>query len=148
MRVARRFTHSGGSPYEGIEFVARSSEIRNPDGSIVAAMDRVLAPQEWSQVAVDVLTQKYLRKAGVPQTDEAGKPIVDSSGRPVTGPERDARQVFERLAGCWTHWGRKGGYFASEDDAAAFHDELCAMLALQVGAPNSPQWFNTGLHFS
>jgi len=148
MKVTRRFTHAGTSPYENIEFVERNSEIRNPDGSLVFAMDRVKVPEGWSQVAVDVLVQKYFRKAGVPQIDDEGNPILDDNGEPVTGSERDARQVFDRLAGCWTHWGREHGYFDSESDAAAFHDELSYMLAAQVAAPNSPQWFNTGLHWA
>ena len=148
MKVTRRFTRVGQDPYEGIEFVERSSEIRNPDGSVVFAMDGVKVPESWSQVAVDVLVQKYFRKAGVPQTDDDGNPEVSESGEPVTGPERDARQVFGRLAGCWTHWGKEHGYFDSDSDSEAFHDELCYMLAAQFAAPNSPQWFNTGLHWA
>ena len=132
MKVTRRFTHAGTDPYESIKFVERSSEIRNPDGSLVFSMDGVMAPESWSQVAVDVLVQKYFRKAGVPQIDGDGNPILDDNGEPVTGPERDARQVFDRLAGCWTHWGKEYGYFDSESDATAFHDELSYMLAAQV----------------
>ncbi len=145
MRVTRKFTRAGESPYADIEFEPRSSEIRNPDGTVVFSMDDVVVPKSWSQVAVDVLVQKYFRKAGVPQVEPDGTPILDETGKPATGPEKDARQVFDRLAGCWTHWGRSYDYFDSEDDALAFHDEMCAMLALQVAAPNSPQWFNTGL---
>jgi ribonucleoside-diphosphate reductase alpha chain len=111
-------------------------------------MDGVKVPESWSQVAVDVLVQKYFRKAGVPQLDEDGTPKTSESGEPLTGSERDARQVFNRLAGCWTHWGREHDYFDSDDDADAFHDELCYMLAAQYAAPNSPQWFNTGLHWA
>jgi len=148
MKVTRRFTHAGTNPYETIDFVERSSEIRNPDGTLVFSMDGVMVPEGWSQVAVDVLVQKYFRKAGVPQIDKQGNPILDDDGEPVTGSERDARQVFDRLAGCWTHWGREHGYFDSESDAAAFHDELRYMLAAQMAAPNSPQWFNTGLNWA
>ncbi len=148
MKIARRFTVGGQDPYEGVSFVERSSEIRNPDGSVVFSMQGIRAPEEWSQVAVDVLVQKYFRKAGVPQVDADGSPVLDNDGSPVTGPERDARQVFARLAGCWTHWGHEHGYFDSDKDAQAFHDELCHMLATQMGAPNSPQWFNTGLHWA
>lgn len=148
MKVERRFTTAGADPYANIRFAARSTEIRNPDGSLVFAMDDVLVPESWSQVAVDVLVQKYFRKAGVPQLDSDGNPVHDADGNPVTGPERDARQVFHRLAGCWTHWGREHGYFDSDADADAFHDELCYMLANQMTAPNSPQWFNTGLHWA
>ena len=148
MKVERRFTNAGDGPYADIEFVKRTTEIRNTDGSLVFAMDDVLVPESWSQVAVDVLVQKYFRKAGVPQLDEAGNPEIGDDGNPVTGPERDARQVFHRLAGCWTHWGREHRYFDSEDDAQTFEDELSFMLASQMTAPNSPQWFNTGLHWA
>ncbi|HSL16481.1 MAG TPA: vitamin B12-dependent ribonucleotide reductase [Methylomirabilota bacterium] len=148
MKVARRFTTAGDDPFAGLSFVERSTEIRNTDGSLVFAMDNVAVPESWSQVAVDVLVQKYFRKAGVPQLDDAGNPVLDDNGEPMTGSETDARQVFRRLAGCWTHWGREHGYFDTEDDALAFHDELCFMLAAQMTAPNSPQWFNTGLHWA
>ena len=148
MRIERRFTRSGQSPYEGLKFVKRSSEIRNPDGSTVFKLDQIDIPESWSQLAIDILAQKYFRKAGVPQRDEAGNPLLGSDGKPVLGGERDARQVFERLAGCWTHWGKAYGYFKTIEDSAAFHDELCYMLAHQMAAPNSPQWFNTGLHYA
>ncbi|HHQ47833.1 MAG TPA: adenosylcobalamin-dependent ribonucleoside-diphosphate reductase, partial [Acidobacteria bacterium] len=148
MKVERRFTKAGHDPYEGIDFAVRSSEIRNPDGTVVFSMDDVMVPASWSQVAVDVLVQKYFRKAGVPQLDEEGNPILDERGQPVLGSEHDARQVFHRMAGCWTDWGRKHGYFDTEEDARAFYDELCHMLAAQVAAPNSPQWFNTGLYWA
>jgi len=148
MKVSRRFTRAGVSPYQQIKFVERSTEIRNPDGSVVFRMDGVRVPEGWSQVAVDVLVQKYFRKAGVQLVDEQGNPELDPNHQPVTGSERDARQVFDRLAGCWTHWGRSYGYFDTDDDAAAFRDELAYMLAAQVAAPNSPQWFNTGLHWA
>ncbi len=147
MKVSRRFTRAGSDPYEDIQFVERSCEIRNPDGTVVFAMEDVTVPEGWSQVAVDVLVQKYFRKAGVPLLDDQGNPILDEHGQPATGSEADARQVFDRLAGCWTHWGRTYGYFDTDDDATAFHDELCYMLANQMAAPNSPQWFNTGLHW-
>ncbi|SLM49359.1 Vitamin B12-dependent ribonucleotide reductase [Nitrospira japonica] len=148
MRIERRFTRSGQSPYEGLKFVKRSSEIRNPDGSTVFKLDQIDIPESWSQLAIDILAQKYFRKAGVPQRDESGNPIVGQDGKPVLGGERDARQVFDRLAGCWTHWGKSYGYFKTAEDSAAFHDELCFMLAHQMTAPNSPQWFNTGLHYA
>ena len=146
MRIERRFTQKGHSPYESLKFAKRSSEIRNPDGSIVFKLDNVDAPERWTQLAVDILAQKYFRKAGVPQVGPDGEPLVGPDGKPVLGGERDARQVFHRLAGCWTAWGKAHGYFNKEEDAAAFYDELCYMLASQMAAPNSPQWFNTGLH--
>ncbi|MBL8066557.1 MAG: adenosylcobalamin-dependent ribonucleoside-diphosphate reductase, partial [Chthonomonadaceae bacterium] len=133
MKIERYFTSKGRDCYEGIEFVPRTSEIRNPDGSPVFKMDNVMVPSQWSQVATDILAQKYFRKAG----------LNDGLGH-----ESDSRQVFHRLAGCWRSWGERHGYFDSIDDADAFYDELCHMLARQVAAPNSPQWFNTGLHFA
>ncbi len=136
MQISRYYTKKEEGPYAGIEFEARRSEIRNPDGSLVFEMEEVWVPREWSQVATDILAQKYFRKAGVPQGDG------------TLGSEKDARQVFHRLAGCWRYWGEKYGYFDTEEDAQAFYDELCYMLAKQIGAPNSPQWFNTGLHFA
>jgi ribonucleoside-diphosphate reductase alpha chain len=147
MRVARRFTREGQSPYAGIQFDQRVSEIKNPDGSTVFRQDGISVPAGWSGVATDILAQKYFRKSGVPQYAPDGKPLLDRDGRPVLGGERDARQVFHRLAGCWMHWGEKYGYFDTPSDARAFYDELCYMLAAQVAAPNSPQWFNTGLHY-
>src|SRR6266850_4183381 len=148
MRVARRFTREGQSPYAGIQFDQRVSEIKNPDGSTVFRQDGISVPAGWSGVATDILAQKYFRKSGVPQYALDGKPLLDREGRPVLGGERDARQVFHRLAGCWMHWGEKYGYFDTPSDARAFYDELCYMLAAQVAAPNSPQWFNTGLHYA
>jgi len=148
MRVARRFTKEGQSPYAGIQFDQRASEIKNPDGSTVFRQEGISVPSGWSGVATDILAQKYFRKSGVPQYAADGKPLLDREGRPVLGGERDARQVFHRLAGCWMHWGEKYGYFDTPSDARAFYDELCYMLAAQISAPNSPQWFNTGLHYA
>jgi ribonucleoside-diphosphate reductase alpha chain len=157
MKIPRRFTIEGREPFAAFTFVGRTSRIVNPNGSVVFEMSDVLVPEHWSQVAVDVLAQKYFRKAGVPAdtepVDEADVPLWLRRRRPVagdasTGQETDARQVFRRLAGCWTYWGWKGGYFTSDDDARAFFDETCHMLAGQMAAPNSPQWFNTGLHWA
>ena len=148
MRISRRFTAEGQSPYTGIEFSQRNSEIRNPDGTTVFRQEGIAAPADWSSVAVDILAQKYFRKSGVPQVGPDNRPVLDKDGQPVLGGERDARQVFHRLAGCWTDWGERYGYFDSPADARAFYDELSHMLAAQVAAPNSPQWFNTGLHYA
>lgn len=136
MKINRHFTKKGQDPYAGIEFEPRKSEIRNPDGSTVFIMEDVMVPKQWSQVATDIIAQKYFRKAGVPQA--LGE----------DGSETDSRQVFHRLAGCWTKWGNDFGYFDAEEDGQTFYDELCFMLAKQMAAPNSPQWFNTGLHFA
>ncbi len=148
MKFTRRFTTAGQDPYDGIEWDVRTSEIRNPDGTVVFHLDGVRVPSTWSSVATDVIAQKYFRRAGVPQFDADGNPKLDDEGNPVLGGETDARQVFHRLAGCWTHWGEKHGYFDTDADAEAFYDEMCRMLADQRCAPNSPQWFNTGLHFA
>jgi ribonucleoside-diphosphate reductase alpha chain len=148
MKIARRFTKAGESPYQTIPFSSRSSEIRNPDGSTVFHQDNILAPEHWSQLAIDILAQKYFRKAGVPQFDDEGTPLLNEKGTPLLGGERDARQVFHRMAGCWTEWGNTHQYFDSPEDAQTFQDELSYMLAWQMAAPNSPQWFNTGLHFA
>ncbi len=164
MKIERRFTTAGKDAYHGIDFRKAVSEIKNPDGSIVFRLEDIEVPSSWSQVATDILAQKYFRKAGVPKAlkrveeetvpswlwrsaaDEAALDGVPEKDR-ITG-ERSAKQVFNRLAGTWTYWGWKGGYFDSEDDARAFYDEHCAMLARQICAPNSPQWFNTGLHWA
>ncbi|PIT00453.1 ribonucleotide-diphosphate reductase subunit alpha [Bradyrhizobium nitroreducens] len=164
MRIERRHTTSGQSPYAGIDFRLTTSEIRNPDGSVVFKLDGVEVPTAWSQVASDVLAQKYFRKAGVAarlkKVEEESVPSFLWRSVPDTEalaalPEKEryvselsAKQVFDRLAGCWTYWGWKGGYFTSDDDAQAFYDELRYMLAMQMVAPNSPQWFNTGLHWA
>jgi ribonucleoside-diphosphate reductase alpha chain len=164
MRISRRFTKVGEDPFSRIEFVSRTSRIANPDGTVVFEANDVRVPKRWSQVATDILAQKYFRKAGVPartrrvpedrvpdwlwrsEPDEEALAALPEAER--CGMERDARQVFRRLAGCWTYWGWKGGYFTQESDAQAFHDEMCYMLATQMAAPNSPQWFNTGLNWA
>jgi ribonucleoside-diphosphate reductase alpha chain len=157
MQITRRYTTAGRDPFGALTFVSRTSRIVNPDGTVVFEMKDVLAPEAWSQVAVDILAQKYFRRAGVParleKVAEAAVPewlqrSVPAAGENRIGQETDARQVFRRLAGCWTYWGWKGAYFAAEADARAFHDEVCHMLAAQMAAPNSPQWFNTGLHWA
>jgi ribonucleoside-diphosphate reductase alpha chain len=148
LRITRSFTEAGKDAYDKIEWSRRDSRITNPDGSIVFEMTDAEIPAGWSQVAADIMVSKYFRKAGVPQFDDEGNQIFDDSGQPVLGPERSARQVFDRLAGTWRHWGEKEGYFASAEDAVAFEDELKYMLANQMAAPNSPQWFNTGLNWA
>ncbi len=164
MRIERRYTKAGQSPYADIVFRLTTSEIRNPDGAIVFHADDVEVPDQWSQVASDVLAQKYFRKAGVPAqlkkveeegvpswlwrsvADEAALAELPENQRHVG--EHSCKQVFDRLAGTWTYWGWKGGYFTTEADAQAFFDEHRYMLAMQMAAPNSPQWFNTGLHWA
>src|SRR6267154_2416506 len=164
MRIERRYTKDGQSAYAGLNFRLTTSEIRNPDGSVVFKADNVEVPESWSQVASDVLAQKYFRKAGVParlkKVEEETVPswlwrsVADDDALAEL-PEKEriigevsSKQVFDRLAGTWTYWGWKGGYFDSEADAQAFFDEHRFMLAMQMCAPNSPQWFNTGLHWA
>src|SRR3954454_23778084 len=164
MHIARRFTTAGRDPYESVAFRSATSEIRNPDGSVVFAAEGIEVPAEWSQVACDILAQKYLRKAGVPErvaaveeegvpswlwrraADEAALAVLPKGERSCG--ETTGKQCFDRLAGTWTYWAWKGSYFDTEEDARTFFDELRLMLARQMGAPNSPQWFNTGLYWA
>ena len=164
MKFERRYTKAGESPYAAIAFRKATSEIKNPDGSIVFRLEGIDVPEQFSQVASDILAQKYFRKAGVPaklkKIEEHDVPsflwrsVADEKALAKLpederfGSEMDGRQVFDRLAGTWTYWGWKGGYFETEEDASAFRDELVFMLATQKVAPNSPQWFNTGLHWA
>ena len=157
MKIERKFTTQGQDAYASIEFTTTASEIRNPNGTIVFRLDNVEVPKAWSQVAADVIAQKYFRKAGVPselkRVKEKGVPeflwrsVPANDDTPMAG-EISAKQVFDRLAGAWTYWGWKGGYFTTESDARAYFDEMRYMLAKQMTAPNSPQWFNTGLHWA
>ena len=146
LKINRKYT-SPGDPYKDIVWEKRSSKIANPDGSVVFEMDDVEIPSTWSQVATDIMVSKYFRKAGVPQTDKNGNELKDDNGEVVLGPETSSKQVFNRLAETWRHWGEETGYFATKEDAQAFEDELKYMLATQMAAPNSPQWFNTGLNY-
>jgi len=143
--MQRLFTTEGRDPYDGIAWTHRESRIVNPDGSVVFEMADAEVPTSWSQVATDIIVSKYFRKAGVPRLDANGDPVLDSEGNPVLGTEGSARDVFNRLAETWRHWGEGYGYFDSGADAQTFEDELKYMLANQMAAPNSPQWFNTGL---
>ncbi len=164
MKFQRFFTKAAAGAYGAIAFRKAHSEIKNPDGSVVFSARDMEVPENFSQVAVDIIAQKYFRRAGVPArlkkveeesvpswlwrsvADEAALAELPEAER--YGGEQNAVQVFDRLVGCWTYWGWKGGYFSSEEDAHVFHDELRYMLAKQMAAPNSPQWFNTGLHWA
>ncbi|MBK6910554.1 MAG: vitamin B12-dependent ribonucleotide reductase [bacterium] len=164
MQFARRYTREGQDIYADLRFVPWTSKLTSPDGRVLFEAKDIYAPESWSQVAVDVLAQKYLRKAGVPMATrpiwEEGVPewllrhepdlaILDKMPESARfAGERDSKQVFRRLAGCWTYWGWKSGYFDDEHSARVFFDELQFMLAAQVCAPNSPQWFNTGLYWA
>ena len=165
MKFSRFYTQQDWkTPYDSIKFEKRRSEIKNPDGSKIFEMADVVVPSGWSQVATDIIAQKYFRKAGVPvklkkiaekgvpkwlqrsTADEKELAKIEEDKRYTH--EIDSRQVFNRLAGCWAYWGWKQNYFDSEENAKIFYDELCYMLANQMAAPNSPQWFNTGLHWA
>jgi ribonucleoside-diphosphate reductase alpha chain len=170
MRISHQFSKNKKAPFKGqytfddIVFTTRISEIKNPNGSMVFSMDNVEVPESWSQVATDIIAQKYFRKAGIPAftkpvketdvpswlwkqvPDEKALAKLDEDKRFVA--ENSSKQVFHRLAGTWTYWGWKGGYFDTEADARAYYEEMACMLALQMAAPNSPQWFNTGLHWA
>jgi len=156
MQIQRYFTQAGKDPLEGITFQPRTSRITKLDGSVVFEAKDVMVPDTWSQVAVDILAQKYFRRKGCEFDFEgsiyhhryAASFASQVPQREGAQGEFDARQVFHRLAGCWTHWGEQHGYFDTPADAQAFYDELVYMLAKQMCAPNSPQWFNTGLHFA
>jgi ribonucleoside-diphosphate reductase alpha chain len=164
MKIERNFTTEGQDAYSALTFAKTTSEIRNPDGTVVFRLEGIEVPDGWSQVASDVIAQKYFRKAGVParlkRVKEKGVPeflwrsVADEAalaGLPADqryGGETKATQVFDRLAGAWAYWGWKGGYFTTESDARAYFDEMRFMLAAQMAAPNSPQWFNTGLHWA
>jgi ribonucleoside-diphosphate reductase alpha chain len=164
MKIERKFTAEGQDAYASLTFTTTTSEIRNPDGKIVFRNDAVEVPEGWSQVAADIIAQKYFRKAGVParlkRVPEEGVPdflwrsVPDEEAlAQLPAAERfvgetSARQVFDRLAGAWAYWGWKGGYFTTAADARAYFDEMRLMLAAQMAAPNSPQWFNTGLHWA
>ena len=164
MRFERRFTADSQAAYTSIEFRHATSEIRNPDGTVVFRAENIEVPSQFSQVATDILAQKYFRKAGVPvalkpveenavpswlwrsEADTKALAKLPEDQRYIE--ETSAKQVFNRLAGTWTYWGWKGGYFSDENDAKIYFDEMRFMLATQMAAPNSPQWFNTGMHWA
>ncbi len=136
LSFGRQYTRDGVSPYDMFEYDYRTSVIRNPNGEKVFEMTNVEVPKHWSQIATDILAQKYFRKAGVPQKDGS------------LGRETSIKEVAHRLANCWRNWGENYGYFASKNDAQVFYDELAYSIMMQSCAPNSPQWFNTGLFSS
>jgi ribonucleoside-diphosphate reductase alpha chain len=157
MKITRCFTKENQSPYDEIKFIKTSSQIKNPDGSVVFQLDNLEVPENWSQVAADIIAQKYFRRAGVPREtkkiEENDVPSwlwksVPESKETHLGSETSSKQVFDRLAGTWTYWGWKGNYFDTENDAKSYYDELRFILASQMCAPNSPQWFNTGLNWA
>ena len=164
MKFTRQFTKNNDDAYSGLEFKTTTSEIKNPDGTIVFSAPNIEVPANYSQVAADIIAQKYFRKAGIPayvkKIEENDVPSWLWRSEPDTDKlsnlpedkrfkgEESAKQVFDRLAGTWTYWGWKGNYFTKEEDAKIYFDEMRYMLAAQMCAPNSPQWFNTGLHWA
>src|SRR4029453_9782040 len=136
LQFPRRFTREDVNVFDLFEYDYRTSVIRKPSGEVVFEMTNVEVPKQWSQIATDILAQKYFRKAGVPQPD-------GSFGR-----ETSAKQVAHRLANCWRVWGERYGYFASEKEEQVFYEELVYSILDQMCVPNSPQWFNTGLYES
>jgi ribonucleoside-diphosphate reductase alpha chain len=136
LKFQRQFTNDNLDVVEMFEYDYRTSVIRNPTGEVVFEMTNVEVPKQWSQIATDILAQKYFRKAGVPQPDGS------------LGRETSAKQVAHRMANCWRVWGERYGYFASSQDAQIFYEELVYCILNQACVPNSPQWFNTGLHES
>ncbi len=136
LQFSRRFTKEGVSPFDLFEYDYRTSIIRNPSGEVVFEMNNVEVPNHWSQIATDILAQKYFRKAGVPQADGS------------LGRETSSKQVAHRMANCWRVWGERNDYFANAEDAQVFYEELVYSILNQVCVPNSPQWFNSGLYES
>lgn len=161
LKINRILTANLANPYENIQFKAVKSSIKNLDGSVAIASDEIIVPEHWTHIASDVMVRNYFRRKGISKhlrkVAETGiyewlsRSVPDerfADAESETVGETDARQVFDRLAGAWTYWGVKGGYFDTEQDARNFYDELRYMLAMQMAAPNSPQWFNTGLHWA
>ncbi len=148
LKVDRLFTQKGKLPLKNVEYVSRNTRITKQDGSVVFEMKDFKTPKSWSQNASDIIASKYARKAGVPQRDASGNVMKNKKGEVITGPEKSAEQVVGRMTSCWRKWGEEHGYFASKEDADAYEEEMSHMMIHQMAAPNSPQWFNTGLYSS
>ncbi|MFL1781207.1 Vitamin B12-dependent ribonucleotide reductase [Candidatus Hepatincolaceae symbiont of Richtersius coronifer] len=167
MQIKRFFTENLSHTSNGIfgtPFILGHSELKNSDGKSLFTKLDIEAPANWSQISIDILAQKYIRRKGLPKLL---KPVIEEgipawlqrheadleslSKLPVQERyvgETSAKQVFKRIAGCWTYWGFKFNYFDSAEDAKVFFDEIQYILCNQIAAPNSPQWFNTGLHWA
>jgi len=146
LKISPFFTTPGKDPLETIEYEKRNCRITRQDGSVVFEMKDFKSPKSWSQNASDIMISKYVRRAGVPQYNEDGSAKKDKNGKPVLGAERTSAQVVSRLSSCWRMWGEKHGYFADKESADTYEAEINHMLINQMSAPNSPQWFNTGLN--
>ncbi len=148
IKINRYFTKVGENPFDTVKWDKRTSRIRDESGRAIFEKNDAEVPADWSQVATDIMVSKYFRRAGVPQVDDKGQPVLGPDGKQVFGSESSARQVIKRLTNCWRSWGEKYGFFASPEDAKVFEEELQYTLIHQMTAPNSPQWFNTGLALS
>jgi ribonucleoside-diphosphate reductase alpha chain len=158
LKIQKIFTKNCCDAYDNIKFKNAQSVLKNLDGSVAKESAELIVPEHWSSIAIDVLARNYIRKKGISKhlkkVYEIGIPEWLQRSEPDTThkyedtQETDSRKVFDRLAGTWTYWGFKEGYFDSEQDARNYFDEMRYMLAMQYGAPNSPQWFNTGLHWA
>ena len=128
LKVARYFTREGVNPYDEIEWELRAASIINERGKIVFEQSNVEIPKAWSQMATNVVVSKYFRG-------------------PLGSPQREhsVRQMIGRVVDTITGWGLKDGYFAAEEDARAFADELTHILVHQKACFNSPVWFNCGI---
>lgn len=150
MKITRHFTKANKPIGDQIKWKITTAEIPG-----TFKQENIEVPEHWSQNAINILAQKYFRKAGIPEaTFRANEPNIPHWLQPSVPThnekelwcgETSAKQVFHRLTGHWTYTGWKEGYFSSEKDAQIFYDEIYYMLAMQIAAPNSPQWFNTGL---
>ncbi|PIZ74215.1 ribonucleoside-diphosphate reductase, adenosylcobalamin-dependent [Candidatus Peregrinibacteria bacterium CG_4_10_14_0_2_um_filter_43_11] len=145
LKINRLFTHEGIDPLDEVEYEKRDCRITRTDGSAVFEMKDFETPKSWSQNASDIMISKYARKAGVPQHDDKGNLLRDASGKVILGAEKSTRQIVSRMSNCWRSWGEKYGYFENSTSADIYEAEMNAMLVNQMAAPNSPQWFNTGL---
>ncbi len=128
LRFERRFTRPGSDPYAEMEWETRNALITNERGETVFEQRDVEIPKSWSMTATNVVVSKYFRgNLGTPER------------------ERSVRQLASRVVDTITGWGEEGGYFASDDDRDAFHDELAHLVLNQKMAFNSPVWFNVGV---
>jgi len=128
LRIARRLTREGVHPYDEIEWELRDAVISNEKGEIAFEQRNVEVPRDWSQLATNVVAQKYFRgQLGSPER------------------EHSVKQLIDRVVQTAVSWGRQGSYFADEVDAEAFEAELTYLLVRQMVSFNSPVWFNCGI---
>jgi len=127
LTFARRFSTEGISPYDEVQWERRNALITDTKGNAIFEQRDVETPSDWSMTATNIVASKYLHgQLGTPER------------------ETGVRQLVGRVAETVRDWGITGGYFATVEDAAIFHDELALMLLTQRVAFNSPVWFNVG----